>query len=97
MIARRHDMVTEPSLVAIAEAVGLTIVGAVAWVLVASGAALVGAGLLARLVSRFGRRLLPTAGRDEAGSTILRLYLFLWLLAIAVWATVFGLLLTPPR
>ena len=88
---------TEPSVVAMLEAVGVAILGPVAWVLVASGVALVGAGLLPRLIVWSGRRFRRRSGRDDAGSAVLRLYLFLWLLAIAVWATVFGLLLMPSK
>jgi hypothetical protein len=66
-------------------------------VLVVSGAALVGAGLLMRLVALLRTYLRETARRGQAGALLLRLYLFVWLLVIAVWVTVFALLLTPPR
>lgn len=82
---------------AIVEAGCVAILGVVVWALVVGGAALVGAGLLPRLLGWLGRRLRRGFGRDEAGAARLRLYLFLWLLAIAVWVTVFGLLLTPSR
>ena len=82
---------------AIAEAVRLAILGAVAWGLIVSGAALVGLGLLVRLVARFRRRLVEDARRGRAGALVLRLYLYLWLLAVAIWMAVSGLLLTPRR
>ncbi len=75
----------------------MVILGAVAWVLVVSGGALVGAGLLMRLVALLRDSLRETARRGQAGALLLRLYLFVWLLVIAVWVTVFALLLAPPR
>jgi len=66
-------------------------------VLIACGAVLVGAGLLARLVAQIRHRLHERARPDRAGALLLRLYLFVWLLVIAVWVTVFALLLTPAR
>jgi hypothetical protein len=74
----------------------VVILGAVAWVLVVSGAVLVGAGLLARLIARIRRWRREAARRGRLGPLPLRLYLFVWLLVIAVWVTVFALLLTPP-
>jgi hypothetical protein len=73
------------------------IVGAMAWVLVVSGAVLVGAGLLARLVQRRRHSLREDARHSRAGALRLRLYLFLWLLVLAVWVTVFALLLVPQQ
>jgi hypothetical protein len=69
----------------------------VAWVLIACGAVLVGAGLLLRLVIQIRHRLHERARRGQAGALLLRLYLFVWLLVIAVWVTVFALLLIPAR
>jgi hypothetical protein len=68
----------------------------VAWVLIACGAVLVGAGLLTRLIAQIRHRLHEPARPDQAGALLLRLYLFVWLLVIAVWVTVFALLLIPP-
>jgi hypothetical protein len=79
------------------EAGQVVILGAVAWVLIARGAALVGAGLLVRLVALLRDSLRETVRRGRGGALLLRLYLFVWLLVIAVWVTVFALLLVPPR
>jgi hypothetical protein len=79
------------------QTVRVVILGVVAWALVASGAALVGAGLLPRLLAACRRRLRMRTDRRLDESRLLRLYLYLWLLAVAVWITVFGLFLLPPR
>ena len=73
------------------------ILAALAWVLVVRGSAMMGAGLLAPLVDRLGHRLREDARRDRAGALRLRLYLYLWLLAFAVWMTVFAMMLMPPK
>ena len=69
----------------------------VTWVLVVSGATLVGAGLLAWLIAVFRRWLREEARRGRAGALVLRVYLYLWLLALAVWVTVVALFLSPQR
>jgi hypothetical protein len=74
----------------------VVILGVVAWVLVACGAVLVGGGLLLRLITRIRCWRREVARRGKLGPLPLRLYLFVWLLVIAVWVTVFALLLTPP-
>jgi hypothetical protein len=75
----------------------VVILGAVAWVLVVCGAVLVGAGLLVRLIAQIRHWLRERARRGQPGALLLRLYLFVWLLVIAVWVTVFALLLMPAR
>ena len=69
----------------------------VMWVLVVSGAVLVGAGLVAWLIARIRHRLREQARRGRSGALVLWVYLCLWLLAIGVWITVFALLLSPQR
>lgn len=75
----------------------MVILGAVAWVLIACGAVLVGAGLLVWLITQIRHRLRERARRGQLGALLLRLYLFIWLLVIAIWVTVFALLLIPTR